>query len=208
MKKKTLVFDMGNVLISFDTHRILADRGLDEDEIRTFEDTVFRSPEWREFDRGTVEKSAFERPISRLPAPLAALAREMIFEHIFVEAYMPPFPQTETLVRAAKRAGHPLYLLSNAGQDFYEYKKCIPALAYFDGLYISSDHKLLKPDRRIYLSFLETFSLQASDLIFIDDMQVNIDGAAAVGIDGICFNASCQPIEDLYAALAQKGVEI
>ncbi|MBQ6020556.1 MAG: HAD family phosphatase [Clostridia bacterium] len=208
MKKKTLVFDMGNVLITFDTHRILADRGLNEEEIGIFEDIVFRSPEWRAYDRGTCDKSAFLRPIGLLPPKLAALAKEMILEHVFVSAYMPPLPATEELVRRAKLAGYPLYVLSNAGQDYYEYRSGIPALSYFDGVYISSDWKLLKPEREIYLSFLAQFSLNAEDCLFIDDVQANIDGAKAVGMDGICFNASREPIERLYGALAEKGVVI
>ena len=199
---------MGNVLITFDTHGILAERGLDENEIGIFTDTVFRSPEWKAYDRGTVEKSAFERPISLLPPRLAALAREMIFDHIFCAAYMPPFPDSEELVKKAKQAGYPIYLLSNAGQDFHEYCKGIPALSYFDGCYVSSDYKLLKPEREIYLSFLDVFGLNAADCLFIDDMQVNIDGAKNVGMDGICFNASRQPIGELYEALAEKGVAL
>ena len=208
MKKKTLVFDMGNVLITFDTHAILAGRGLDREEIDIFTETVFRSPEWREYDRGTVEKSAFLRPIGLLPPKLAALAKDMILDHVFGEVYMPPFPATQELVRRAKLAGYSLYLLSNAGQDFYVYKKKIPALDSFDGLFISSDWKLLKPDREIYLAFLEKFSLCAQDCLFIDDMQVNIDGAKAVGMDGVCFNAARDPIEKLYSDLAEKGIVI
>ncbi len=208
MQEKILVFDMGNVLISFDTHRILADQGLNEEEIVLFEDTVFRSPEWRGYDQGVCGKDAFERPISALPPKLSALARKMILETVFVSSYMPPFPQTEELVRRAKDAGYRLYLLSNAGQDFYQYRSGIPALTLFDGLYVSSDYKLLKPEREIYLSFLRTFSLRAEDCVFIDDMQVNIDGAAAVGMDGICFNAAREPIETLYRKLAEKGVVI
>lgn len=199
---------MGNVLITFDTHGILARQGLDENEIALFTDTVFRSPEWKGYDRGVVEKSAFERPISLLPPRLAAIAREMIFDHIFCAEYMPPFPDSEELVKKAKQAGYPIYLLSNAGQDFHEYSKGIPALSYFDGCYVSSDHKLLKPEREIYLSFLDAFSLNAEDCLFIDDMQVNIDGARSVGMDGICFNASRQPIKELYDALAEKGVAL
>ena len=205
---KTLVFDMGNVLITFDTHRILSEQGLNEEEIGVFENTVFRSPEWRAYDRGTAEKSAFLRPIGLLPPKLAALAKHMILEQVFVSGYMPPLPASEELVRRAKQAGHPLYVLSNAGQDYYEYRRGIPALSYFDGIYISSDWKLLKPEREIYLSFLSHFSLNAGDCLFIDDVQENIDGAKAVGMDGICFNAAREPIEALYAALAEKGVVI
>ena len=139
---------------------------------------------------------------------LAAIAREMVFDHIFCAKYMPPFPDSEELVKKAKQAGYPIYLLSNAGQDFHEYSKGIPALSYFDGFYVSSDHKLLKPEREIYLSFLDMFSLNAEDCLFIDDMQVNIDGAKNVGMDGICFNASRQPIKDLYDALAEKGIAL
>ena len=72
----------------------------------------------------------------------------------------------------------------------------------------SSPPKLLKPDREIYLTFLKTYGLRAEDCVFIDDMQVNVDGAKDVGMDGVCFNASLEPIENLYAALAERGIVI
>lgn len=200
---------MGNVLISFDTVSILRRRGISAPEdIELFAKTVFRSDVWQDYDRGTVTKDAFVPLIDALPVRLRALADDMLIRHIFAAENMPPIKATEALVKKAKDAGYAIYLLSNAGQDFYEYRRGIPALRYFDGIFISSDYKLLKPEREIYLAFLKKFSLAPEDCVFVDDMQVNIDGAKAVGMDGICFNAAKEDIAVLCRELARRGIEL
>lgn len=209
MSIKNLVFDMGNVLISFDTVNILRKKGVtDEADIKLFCEKIFMSEEWQAYDRGVVDKSAFVPLIKKLPEKLSVLADEMILKNIFVVDNSPPIKAMEELIKKAKNNGYKIYLLSNAGQDFYIYSKGIPALKYFDGLFVSSDYKLLKPEKEIYEAFLEKFDLIASECLFVDDLQINIDGAAKCGIDGICFNASKEDISVLYRKYADKGVLI
>lgn len=207
MCKRVLVLDMGNVLISYDTEAILRRQGVtDKADMALFQQIIFDSDVWQNLDRGTAEKTEFIPLIQKLPPHLANLAEDMLLKHIFAESYMPPIPQTEELVRRAYEKGIPIYLLSNAGQDFYQYSKGIPALRYFTGTFISSDYHLLKPEREIYETFFRTFSLAPSDCVFVDDMQRNIDGAKACGMDGICFNAAREDIAVLYRKLAEKGI--
>lgn len=207
MPIKNIVFDMGNILISFDTVKILKSKGLEsEDDISLFHDKIFRSDVWQDYDRGTVDKSAFLPIIKNLPPRLSALADEMILQKIFALDNMPPIEAMCELVQKVYDKGYKIYLLSNAGQDFYVYSKGIPALDYFTGTFVSSDYHLLKPEKEIYEKFLEKFSLNAAECLFIDDMQRNIDGAAQCGIDGICFNASKENIDILYDKLSEKGV--
>ena len=207
MCKRVLVLDMGNVLISYDTEAILHRQGVtDKADMALFQQIIFDSDVWQNLDRGTAEKTDFIPLIQKLPPHLAALAEDMLLKHIFAQSYMPPIPQTEELVRRAHEKGIPIYLLSNAGQDFYQYAKGIPALRYFTGTFVSSDYHLLKPEREIYETFFRTFSLAPSDCVFVDDMQRNIDGAKECGMDGICFNAAREDISVLYRKLTEKGM--
>ena len=57
----------------------------------------------------------------------------------------------------------------------------------FDGVIISADHKLLKPEKEIYEKLYETFGLNPSECFFIDDVAANIEGAAATGMQGHCY---------------------
>ena len=86
-----------------------------------------------------------------------------------------------------KENGYKIYLLSNASSDFHERRSGIPALSYFDGVVVSADYKLLKPEKEIYEVLYEKFLLKPEECFFIDDVQKNIDGAKATGMDGHCY---------------------
>ncbi|HHX52040.1 MAG TPA: HAD-IA family hydrolase, partial [Erysipelothrix sp.] len=53
----------------------------------------------------------------------------------------------------------------------------------FDGLYISADSQLIKPHAEVYIDFLETFDLTATESLFIDDKEINILGAKNLGFN-------------------------
>ena len=45
----------------------------------------------------------------------------------------------------------------------------------------------MKPQKEMYEHFYERFGLDPQECFFIDDLQDNIDGAKATGMDGYCF---------------------
>ena len=57
----------------------------------------------------------------------------------------------------------------------------------FSGGVVSCRERLLKPEAAIYRCLLSRYGLRASDTVFIDDMQANVDAAAALGITAILF---------------------
>lgn len=199
---------MGNVLLCYDANAILGKYMDKQEDIDIFRKELMSSFEWQEYDRGTVEKDAFLPVIEKMPVHLQALAKRLVLEQCFAEKEMPPFPESEELVRKLRENGYGLYLLSNAGQDFYHYSKFKPALRYFDFCFISSDYKLLKPEPEIYEKFFAVTGLNRSECVFIDDVQANVDSSIAAGMDAICFTPSREDIEVLYAALRERGVKI
>ncbi|MBQ3085767.1 MAG: HAD family phosphatase [Clostridia bacterium] len=205
---KNIVFDMGNVLLCYDANAILGKYLDNQEDIDIFQNVLMRSYEWAEYDRGTVDKQSFIPVIEKMPAHLQELANRIVLGQCFAEKEMPPFPQTEELVRKLRANGYGLYLLSNAGQDFYHYSKYKPALQYFDFCFVSSDYKLLKPEPEIYEKFFEVTGLDRSECVFIDDVQANVDGSIAAGMDAICFTPSREDIGVLYDALRARGVQI
>lgn len=55
----------------------------------------------------------------------------------------------------------------------------------FEGIVVSGEENMKKPDKRIYYTLLERYHLNADDCIFIDDNQANIDMANKIGIHAI-----------------------
>ena len=73
-------------------------------------------------------------------------------------------------------------------------RKCVftaifqsPEVDSFDGILFSAEEKLLKPQKEIYERLFEKFNIKPEECYFIDDLQLNIDGAAACGMKGYCF---------------------
>lgn len=203
-----IVFDMGNVLLCYDADAILGKYLDNQSDIDIFKKELMGSHEWQEYDRGTVEKSSYIPIIEKMPSHLQTLARRIVLEQCFAEKEMPAYPQTEELVRKLREKGYGIYLLSNAGQDFYHYSKFIPALRYFDFCFVSSDYKLLKPEPEIYEKFFSVTGLDRSTCVFIDDVKANVQASIEAGMDAVCFTPSRQDISELYTALRERGVEI
>lgn len=73
----------------------------------------------------------------------------------------------------------------------------------FDAILFSAEVGLRKPDPRYYGLALEQLGVQAEEAVFVDDRQVNIDGARAVGLATVLYGAGT----DIRRALTACGVE-
>ena len=100
-----------------------------------------------------------------------------------------------------KAAGYRIYLCSNATSALHTYFPRIPGAEHFDGILVSADWKLLKPQHEIFELLYETFSLDPAECWFIDDHPPNIDGAIVTGMNGTVFDGDLKRLRrDLHAA--------
>ena len=198
---KNIVFDMGGVLIDYNPEKTLYSL-FDKETADILLREIFRNPIWNDKDRGIIfPEDIMERKKNLIPAEHLEKTAELV-DNFF--PYMPPFEKMYDLVKTLKKNGYRIYLLSNASSDFHERRKGIPALEFFDGVIVSADYKQLKPEKEIYLTLFEKFSLNPEECYFIDDVQKNIDGAMAVGMDGHCYYHG--DIDILKKAMAEKGI--
>ncbi len=196
---RNIVFDVGNVLLSYNPMRTLRAKFGSEDVCRTVYDALFLAPEWPLADEGLVtEEEQLAAAIRRAPQ------YEREIRWIFAEWHLdlPEIEGMPELVKALKANGFGIYVLSNFAQRFYQIKDHGALFSLADGILISSDDKLVKPDRAIYELLLSRFSLRAEECLFIDDLPANIDGARTAGLHGHAFTGCAE----LSAWLAQEGV--
>ena len=117
------------------------------------------------------------------------------------------------LVRALRRQGMPVVLLSNAPPG--RSRSASPAgrwgmAGLFNAQVFSYQVGVLKPAPRMYAAALEALSslglgeLAPGDVVFIDDSPANVRGALQTGMDAIHFGG----VEPLWAALAQRGLSL
>lgn len=183
---RNIVFDMGQVLIRWRPEEILEHFDLTGEEKTMLLQELFWSPEWTQQDRGILtEGEMIERVSARLPESLHAAVEEVIKAwHVW---HLTPMPGMAELVRRLKAQGYGIYLLSNASAALRGYFPRIPGSECFDGLMVSAEEKLLKPQHEIYERLYERFGLVPEQCVFIDDSPANIEGAMLTGMQGIVF---------------------
>jgi haloacid dehalogenase superfamily, subfamily IA, variant 3 with third motif having DD or ED len=96
-----------------------------------------------------------------------------------------------------------LVLLSNIHEDGVRYLREGPGRAWtgaFHELILSCEHNLVKPDRAIYELAVEKSGVSPADTLFVDDFQINVDGAHAAGLSSFRFVSE----EDFFARLQSE----
>lgn len=200
---RTIVFDMGGVLIKFDREFFIRRLGVDPKDEEVLMNEVFCSLEWARMDRGSMtESEAAESICARLPERLHLAAERL------VTMWDRPILEVDgmyALVKELKAKGYQVLLLSNASVRQHEYWPRIPVSELFDGKLISSDVHLVKPQPEIYRLLCDTFHVHAEECFFIDDAPINIEGAYEAGIQGAVFHGDAGA---LRKALRAVGVTV
>ncbi|WP_443216991.1 HAD-IA family hydrolase [Saccharothrix sp. ALI-22-I] len=71
----------------------------------------------------------------------------------------------------------------------------------FDVVITSGEVGMAKPDRRIYLLAAERLGLPARECVFVDDLAVNVRGAAAAGMVGVHHQSVQSTLQELEILL-------
>ena len=178
--------DLGGVLIDWNPRYLY--RTLFGDDIAAMEHflTHVCSPAWnhrqdagRSFAEGSAELIR-EFPEARL---LIEAWRER-----FAETLGGPIAGTVEVLATLRERGVPLYALSNWwAETFPIARERFDFLGWFDGIVISGELGMAKPDPRIFAHLLDTYGLRAEATVFVDDLPVNVTAAGAAGMQTILF---------------------
>jgi putative hydrolase of the HAD superfamily len=192
-----LVFDLGGVVVRWDPNAIIDGVFKDESIKARVRQAVFEHADWLELDRGTLgREEAIVRASQRTEVALEEMRRLV---HTVPQS-LTLFPDTVDLLYRLKRQGYPLYCLSNMHFASIEYLESEHTFwDVFDGRVISCRLQLCKPEPAIYKHLLQTYALRASETVFIDDVQKNLDAAEELGIRTVRFQNAPQCERDLRA---------
>lgn len=200
---KNIVFDMGGVLIRFDTHYFISRLGVSQEDESLLMREVFRSVEWIRMDRGTLtDDEASVIICSRIPQHLRDTADKLI--HMWERPIL-PIEGMEELIRDLHNSGYRIYLLSNASYRQHEYWPRVSVSQYFDDTLISADHKVIKPQPEIFAAAFKKFGILPEESLFADDSPMNIEASENAGMEGFVFNGDAEALREW---LIRKGVRI
>jgi putative hydrolase of the HAD superfamily len=131
---------------------------------------------------GSLAPAEFERRLAdRLRTRSGeAVAAEGLLARMFL-AFEPVQPMYDAL-RRARAAGIRTCLLSNSWGNIYP-RELFAEL--FDGVVISSEVALRKPDPAIFQHALDLIGLPAHECAFVDDIEHNVRAAEKLGIAGV-----------------------
>lgn len=200
----TIVFDMGQVLIHWQPLALIAHMNLTEKQQELLLTELFQSVEWVQSDHGTIALEQIVTQVCRrLPEDLHPAVKELVLG--WWRRPLVPMEGMAELIRELKEKGYKIYLLSNASVDLRKYFHRIPGSEYFDGLMVSAEERLLKPQHEIYHTLYSRFRLEPGRCLFIDDSPANIEGAMCTGMDGLIFRGDAAR---LRRELRQRGIDV
>ena len=201
---KSIVFDLGGVMVDFAPRAYLVDRICNEEIEEQVYDLTFGSEEWKQLDAGLV--SRFDGNQAMLRNAKAA-GREFEVQGVLDDwlHILRPRRRMQELVRKLKSRGYCVYYLSNIPEDVLDFLTERDLKGLFDGGVASCEVHINKPDPRIYKALLDKYQLKAGESVFIDDRLENVQTAFRLGFAGIQMKDS---VGTLVRSLATCSVVI
>jgi putative hydrolase of the HAD superfamily len=91
--------------------------------------------------------------------------------------------ETVRLMEEIKTSGIKLGILSNMPRDFLALaRSSFPVFGLPDAGVFSCEQGAVKPEAAIYRALIEALDCRAREIVFFDDMPVNVEGALQAGI--------------------------
>lgn len=182
---KNIVFDIGRVLLNFDPIAFLKCKFNDELIEKELYSAVFLSSEWLELDKGIITDDDAIEIFSKRHEKYSPHISQIIKEW---HTILTPIEGTVETLYTLKNKGFKIYLLSNFHRSAFEkvYNR-YEFLRLVDGRVVSSDVRLLKPNKVIYENLCESYLILPEESLFIDDTLENIKAAKELGFSTIHF---------------------
>lgn len=191
---RTIVFDIGQVLVDFRWREYIKELGFDETICEAVGNATVLSDWWNKVDLG-YKKEEYENGIKSEHPELKGELDQFFHD---MKRMVEPFEYSKNWLKQLKERGYRIYLLSNYGNYTYHLQMVnFTFREHVDGELISYQVGVTKPDPRIYQLLLERFSINANEAVFIDDNQRNVEAAIDAGMHGIIFESYEQANDEL-----------
>ena len=203
---KNLVFDLGNVLIEWNSEKILTYFEPEKERRQVLRQAIFESGVWHKTDKGELSlKEACEEVLTQLDVSYHSVVKN-IFYHWYEVVHV--YSGLQERIRLwANQGGYRIYILSTTCEIFYHIEKAglLPIYPLLSGYILSSEVGVVKPEVEIYHKLLKKYGLDPVESVFIDDIQANLDTAAELGFETILSTSETENIRALETLLAAKG---
>lgn len=196
---KNLIFDFGKVLVDYDFFNTIRRYFKTDKDLLEFAE-LFTSMDF--LNQCDKEEIPFEQIIQNAQKehPKFEFQLQKFYDE-YVQFVTGEVPGMRDLLIQLRQEGFRLYGLTNWCSKVHEVMKHWEILNMLDGVVISSDEKLIKPDVAIYLRLCEKYGLKPEECLFTDDKAINVEGAIRAGMQGILFLDAEQYEKELRAKI-------
>jgi epoxide hydrolase-like predicted phosphatase len=175
-----------------------AAEGLDSDQVRG----LFRNDRDArrlliDFETGRIEEDEFEPRLARV---LGVAEHAGLIDRMFAGSQADPVMLAA--VRAAHDAGVRTGLVSNSWGTRRYPRDLLGEL--FDGVVISGEEGVRKPDPRMYELGAERIGLPAAACVYVDDLPFNLEPAAALGMATVHHVDAATTVAELERLLGRE----
>lgn len=157
-----------------------------------------------ELETGRVSEQAF---MDALADELSTQRGSRVDLDGFGERYFQHLHPNDALIdymRALRERGYRLAICTNNVREWEaRWRAMLPVDELFDVIVDSAQVGVRKPEPRIYEITLERLGTAPQATLFIDDVELNCEGARKVGINALRFRSTEQAIEDIEGALTR-----
>lgn len=180
-----VIFDLGGVLIDWDPRHLYRRLFADETAMEAFLNEV-ATQEWNaQQDAGRPWAEAVTALVAQYPDQRGLIEA---FHGRWPEMVAGPIGGTVDVLADLREAGLRLYALSNwSAETFPIARRRFPFLDWFDGIVISGEVGVVKPDARIFEHLVARYAVEPGMAVFIDDSAVNVGAAARLGFVALQF---------------------
>lgn len=197
-----VVFDLGGVLIDWNPRYVYRELFGDEEQMEWFLTNICTS-EWNaRQDAGRTFEEATAILLEKHPEHEGLIRA---YYDRWEDMLAGPIPGSVEILREVRDSPYRLYGLTNwSAESFPVARERYDFLNWFEGIVVSGEICMIKPDPEIFEHLSDRFNLKPQATVFIDDVEANVEAARAAGYRAIRFENP----EQLRSDLKSIGVEL
>lgn len=192
---KNIIFDFGGVLVDWNPHHLYDSYFGDVDSAEWFLKNIC-TMDWNvQMDAGKPFQQGIEEKITEYPK----WEREIrLYWERWIDMMGETIPNMYDWILQLKQEGYAIYGLTNWSIETFPLVKDKYAIfKLMDGIVMSGEEKVTKPDPKIYNILLDRYQLLPDECVFFDDNINNVIAARNIGIHAIQFQSMEQAKESL-----------
>ncbi len=185
----TVIFDLGGVLIDWNPEYVYKNVFRTQEAMDYFLTNICTFPWNEEQDAGRTIEEANKILVAQYPHYEKEILTYYEEWHNMLGG---PISNTVEILRELKSLNSiSLYALTNwSAETFPVALERYDFLQWFEGILVSGEEGMKKPDIRIYELICKRYNIDKSNAIFIDDNKKNIDAALDFGLQAVHFNGA------------------